>query len=312
LAFRGDGAALGDGAVEVLRPALAGGRGGHLVVHNVKQLAHIAGRYGMIVGTNVLDTGLASFLVDPVRCIPHTLDQVAKEYVQRGVPSWKSLVGSGQSERKPSDLPVATVAAHMAQIADVLLALDPVLRGRLEEAGQRAHYESVERPLALVLGRMEAAGIAVDEADLGRMSDEFTSRKAEVEQRIYALAGRTFNVGSTKQLADVLFTELKLPVVKKTKTGYSTDAEVLERLASKHEIAQQILAQRELAKLINTYTDVLRGAINRDTNRIHATFQQTTGVSGRLITTDPDLQQVFTFFAIGTMRQGERLVECDT
>ena len=108
---------------------------------------------------------------------------------------------------------------------------------------------------------------------------------------IYELAGREFNIGSTKQLADVLFEELKLPVVKKTKTGYSTDAEVLERLAPKHEIAQQILAQRELAKLINTYTDVLRDAIAPETGRVHASFQQTTGVSGRLISTDPDLQR---------------------
>ncbi len=166
-----------------------------------------------------------------------------------------------------------------------------MLGRRLDEAGQRAHYEAVELPLAYVLARMELAGIRVDRDDLGRMGDEFRARKAEIEARIYVLAGREFNIGSTKQLADVLFEELKLPVVKKTKTGYSTDAEVLERLAPKHEIAQQILAQRELAKLINTYTDVLASAIAPETGRIHATFQQTTGVSGRLISTDPDLQR---------------------
>jgi DNA polymerase I len=240
---------------------------------------------------DLLDTALASFLVDPVKCIPHELDQVAKEYVQRGVPLLKTLIGSGQSEQAPSTVAIETAASHQAQIAEVVLALGPVLGKRLDEAGQRKHYEAVERPLAFVLARMEAAGIRVDQDDLGRMSVEFTSRKAEIEKRIYLLAGHEFNIGSTKQLADVLFEELKLPVIKKTKTGYSTDAEVLERLAPKHEIAQQILAQRELAKLINTYTDVLREAVAPETGRIHATFQQTVGVSGRLISTDPDLQR---------------------
>jgi DNA polymerase-1 len=291
LAFRGDGGVLGDAGALLLRPLLRGERGIRLIVHDVKQLALLAAPHGMTVEADVLDAGLASFLIDPVKCIPHGLDQVAKEYVQRGVPAWKSLVGSGQAERTAAQISVAASAAHFGEIADVLVALEPVLRRRLEEAGQRPHYEAVERPLAFALGRMEAAGISVDKADLGRMGDEFTTRKTEIEARIYALAGREFNVGSTKQLADVLFEELKLPVIKKTKTGYSTDAEVLERLAPKHEIARQILAQRELAKLINTYTDVLANAIDSETRRIHATFQQTTGVSGRLITTDPDLQR---------------------
>jgi DNA polymerase-1 len=289
LAFRGEGAPLGDAGAELLRPLFGAERS--LVVHDMKLLSLLVGRYGMTLDCEVLDLGLASFLVDPVKCIPHTLDQVAKEYVQRGVPAWKALLGSGQTEQTPSEVPVLAAAGHMAAIVDVVIALAPVLQKRLDEAGQRPHYDAVERPLAFVLGRMESAGIAVDKADLAHMSEEFTARKVEIEKRIYALAGREFNVGSTKQLADVLFEELKLPVIKKTKTGYSTDAEVLERLAPKHEIAQQILAQRELAKLINTYTDVLRSSIDPETGRIHATFQQTTGVSGRLITTDPDLQR---------------------
>ncbi|NJK32564.1 MAG: hypothetical protein HC927_09235 [Deltaproteobacteria bacterium] len=113
----------------------------------------------------------------------------------------------------------------------------------------------------------------------------------ELEAEIYALAGREFNIGSPKQLGELLFDELGLPVIKRTKTGYSTDAEVLERLAPKHEIASKLLEHRKLAKLINTYTEVLQNAVNPDTGRIHATFQQTVGVSGRLITTEPDLQR---------------------
>jgi DNA polymerase-1 len=290
LPFRGVGAALGDDAVHLLGPLFADA-GRAKVVHDVKELLMLGSRHGLELAGDVLDTMLASFLVDPNKCIPHKLEQVAKEYMQRLPPSLKSILGSGQAERAPSAVPILAAATYAAQLADVVLALAPVLRARMDERGQTAHYLAVELPLAQTLARMELAGIRVDEEDLGRMGEEFRGRKAEIEKRIYELAGHEFNIGSTKQLADVLFEELHLPVLKKTKTGYSTDAEVLERLAPKHEIAGAVLAQRELAKLINTYTDVLRNAIAPETGRIHASFQQTTGVSGRLISTDPDLQR---------------------
>jgi DNA polymerase-1 len=211
--------------------------------------------------------------------------------VQRGVPLLKGLTGGGQGEKKPSEVDRKALASYAGALADVVLALGPVLTQKLEESTLTKHNEVVERPLSIVLAKMEREGIHVDADDLDVMGEEFRARKAEIEDRIYELAGREFNIGSTKQLADVLFEELKLPVIKKNKTGYSTDAEVLERLAPKHEIAREILAQRELAKLINTYTDVLRDAVDDETGRVHARFQQTTGVSGRLISTDPDLQR---------------------
>ena len=288
LPFRGKGTTLP--SAEILRPLFAD-EARPKIVHGVKDLAILCGRHGLTLGGEITDTMIASFLVDPAKCIPHGLDQVAKEYVQRGVPSPKTLLGSGKEERSPSDVDVTAAAKYAAQLADVVLALGPVLKKRLVDEGQLAHWVEVEHPLAYVLARMEIAGIRVDRDDLGKMGEEFRARKAEIEKRVYELAGREFNIGSTKQLADVLFEELKLPVIKKNKTGYSTDAEVLERLAPKHEIARQILDHRELAKLINTYTDVLSSAIAPETGRIHATFQQTVGVSGRLISTDPDLQR---------------------
>jgi DNA polymerase-1 len=290
LAFDGVGPALGEPALGLLRPLLAD-PARPKYVHDVKQWAILGARHELALAGEIVDTMIASFLVDPAKCIPHNLDQVAREYVQRSIPAASSLLKSGKSARAPSAVEIAAAATYTAQLADVILALGPVLRQRLAEAGQTRHWQEVEHPLAYVLARMELAGIRVDREDLTRMGEEFHARKAEIERRIYALAGREFNIGSTKQLAEVLFEELKLPVIKKNKTGYSTDAEVLERLAPKHEIAQQILAQRELAKLINTYTDVLREAIAPETGRIHASFQQTTGVSGRLISTDPDLQR---------------------
>jgi DNA polymerase-1 len=272
---------------------------GPLYVHDLKELWLVLDRWGRSLGgleipvpiERVIDTMVVSFLVEPSKCIPHRLDQVAKEYVQRGVPLLKGLTGGGQSEKKPSEVDRKALASYAGALADVVLALGPVLASRLAEASLTQHDEAVERPLSIVLAKMEREGIHVDADDLDVMGEEFRARKAEIEDRIYELAGREFNIGSTKQLADVLFEELKLPVIKRNKTGYSTDAEVLERLAPKHEIAREILAQRELAKLINTYTDVLRAAVDDETGRVHARFQQTTGVSGRLISTDPDLQR---------------------
>jgi DNA polymerase-1 len=290
LPFKGPGAPLGEPALALLRELLADPTRPKFV-HDIKQLIILGTRHAFEIAGPVVDTMIASFLVDPFKCIPHTLDQVAREYVQRSIPAPKTLIGSGQSTRSPAAVDIAAAAKYTGQLADVVLALGPVLRKRLAEAGQVAHWDAVEHPLTHVLARMELAGIRVDRDDLTRMGEEFAARKAEIEKRIYTLAGQEFNIGSTKQLAEILFEKLKLPVIKKNKTGYSTDAEVLERLATKHEIAAQILAQRELAKLINTYTDVLREAIAPETGRIHATFQQTTGVSGRLISTDPDLQR---------------------
>ena len=264
-------------AQQVLAEHLA--QGAAITVHDWKTLAHLLASAHpasepALLAIPRFDTRLASFLIEPAKCIPHRLDQVAKEYLQEAPPS-----------------EAAPFAQRAAASADLVARLGPVLRAKLDEVGMSEHYANVEVPLSRVLFRMEQAGILVDAQDLVAMGIEFRARKLAIEQRIYELAGHEFNIGSTKQLAEVLFDELKLPVIKKTKTGYSTDAEVLERLASKHEIAREILSQRELAKLINTYTDVLGEAVSPITGRVHTTFQQTTGVSGRLITTNPDLQR---------------------
>ena len=259
------------------------------VVHDAKRLIECFQE--LEIAGPIFDTMLASYLVEPTKVIPHRLEQVSKEYIQRWLPPLKAIVGAGQQEKRLEDVPIEDLAAHAGEHADVVRALGVVLSEKLDACGLRSLYDETELPLARVLAKMEIAGIRVDREDLAKMGEEFRARKADIEAHIYRLAGHEFNIGSTKQLAEVLFEELKLPVIKKNKTGYSTDAEVLERLAPKHEIAQQVLAQRELAKLINTYTDVLAQSIAPETGRIHASFQQTTGASGRLISTDPDLQR---------------------
>ena len=261
------------------------------VAHGIKALYILIHRRGGVLSGAAGDTQLGSFLVDPGGLMPHRLEQVVKAYLQRTIRAAKSLTGSGQSERAFSAVDPAEVGQFACHLADAVGEVWPKVAERLAEEGQMAQLMEQDLPLAELLGRMELHGIKVDQANLAAMGIEFAERLAGYESRIYALAGREFNIASTKQLGAVLFDELKLPVIKRTKTGYSTNVEVLERLAPKHEIAAEIIGHRKLAKLINTYTDVLQRAVNPDTGRIHASFQQTVGVTGRLITTDPDLQR---------------------
>nr|WP_255215983.1 DNA polymerase I [Pseudenhygromyxa sp. WMMC2535] len=282
---------LGEAGLAKLRPWLEDPARAKLG-HDCKALWIALRRHGITLAGVVGDVMLESFLIDPNKIIPHRLEQIAKEYLQRTIPPAKRVLGSGKKARRFSQLdPEALREWCCQQVEAVADAFVPV-RTRLDEEGQRALLETLDLPLSWVLGQMELDGVAVDVDDLAAMGEEFATRLSEIEAEIYALAGREFNIASPKQLGELLFDELGLPVIKRTKTGYSTNAEVLERLAAKgHEIAEHVLEHRKLAKLINTYTAVLQDAVNPATGRIHTTFQQTTGVSGRLITTDPDLQR---------------------
>ncbi|MBX3268633.1 MAG: DNA polymerase I [Sandaracinaceae bacterium] len=262
------------------------------VGHDLRDQETLWLRHGAPIEGARFDTQLGSFLVDPVRIIPHPLEQVVREFLHRPVTTDKTILGSGQKAKRFAEVPLDTLAPWACHLVAAIAELWPRVRERVDEEGQTKHLAEVDLPLARVLARMQRDGIRVEPATLDRLGVEFEARKAEVEAEIYALAGKPFNIGSAKQLASVLFEDLGLPVIKRTKTGYSTDAEVLERLADQgHAIAAQIVRQRALAKLINTYTRVLAEAVHPETGRVHCTIQQTTGRSGRLITTDPDLQR---------------------
>lgn len=261
------------------------------VVHNLRDLWCLFSRHGIELKGVVADLPLASFLNDPAKLLPHRLDQIVKEYLHRTVEPLKRLVGSGKSEKKLAELKLDDLATWTCKMAAATAQAWPKVHEKLEQEEQAKLLAELSMPMSLLLAKMQLCGIRVDKDDLEKMGEEFAVRKAEVETSIYELAGGKFNIGSTKQLAKVLFEDLGLPVIKKTKTGYSTAADVLERLAATHDIAKLILRQRALAKLINTYTTVLKNAVFPEDGRVHCTFQQTTGVSGRLITTDPDLQR---------------------
>ncbi len=260
-------------------------------VHHARDMEALLRRRGITLRGVDVDPALASFLVEPVKNIPHRIDQVARGYLHRALPQEKSVTGSGKGAIPLRDVETERLAEFAGQHVTALFELRDQMLAELDEAGQREVFENVSMPLASVLARMQVDGVRADPAVLAKMGEEFGERKRAIEAEIYEHAGKTFNIGSPKQLAKVLFEDLELPVIKRTKTGYSTNAEVLTRLKGKHPIPALVLRQRALDKLINTYTTVLRDAIREDTGRIHCTFQQTSGMSGRLITTDPDLQR---------------------
>lgn len=259
------------------------------LAHDGKLSFVTLGERGVRLAGLVADTQLASFLVDPAKLLPHRLDQVSKEYVRRPLPPAKRITGSGKGEKKFRELSPEAIAPWAGRRALTIREAWPKLEAALEREGQSAQLSEVDIPLSELLARMERAGIGVDAELLGVIEGELEQRLEKLEQTIHGHAGRGFNIASTKQLSEVLFEEMKLPVIKRTKTGYSTNAEVLERLAVEHPIARDLLEHRKLSKLVTTYTRVLRAAVRE--GRVHATFQQTTGVTGRLISTDPDLQR---------------------
>jgi DNA polymerase-1 len=261
------------------------------LAHNTKHLLLLGLARGVDVQGVVGDTMLGSFLIDPNKIIPHRLDQISKEFLQRTLRPLKRLLGSGQSEIHPRSAPVDDARDHACHRADAIRSAWDRIGPQLDELKQTEQLLERDLPLARVLARMEHHGILVDRDDLRAMGEEFKQRLSELEARAHSIAGRSFNLASTKQLSQVLFEELQLPVIKKTKTGYSTNSEVLERLAKDHEIAVVLLEWRKLSKLITTYTNVLYEAVQERTGRIHADFQQTASQTGRLISTEPDLQR---------------------
>ncbi|ADU50543.1 DNA polymerase I [Thermaerobacter marianensis DSM 12885] len=227
------------------------------------------------------DLKLAAYLLDPVRNRYYLVD-VARQFF-----GWE--LEEGPADR-PDD-PACRTTQLLGRDAALCARLRPAVEAELAARGLERVYREIELPLVPVLAAMEEAGIAVDRRQLEELGRLFTRRSQELAEQIYQLAGETFNINSTQQLGQILFERLGLPVVKKTKTGYSTDAEVLETLAARHPIAELVLEYRSLVKLQGTYVDGLAEHIGPD-GRVHTTFQQTVAATGRLSSTQPNLQNI--------------------
>jgi DNA polymerase-1 len=273
--------------------------------HNVKYDWLVLRRAGIELAGVAYDSMIASFVLDPGRR-SHGLDVLAREHLGLQLTTYADLVGKGKSERRFAEVPQVQAAPYCCADADTVLRLRDYFEAQLEAGQMDGLLEDIEIPLVGVLVDVEWHGIAVDAERLGELSRRFGSELEQIEEAIYGEAGVTFNINSTPQLRHVLFEKLQLPVLKKTKTGPSTDAGVLEELASmEFRLPSLLLEYRELSKLRSTYVDVLPQAVNRDTGRIHTSFSQTGASTGRLSSSDPNLQNI----PVRT-RRGEEIRRC--
>ncbi len=247
---------------------------------------------GVDLKGTAFDSMIADYLLDAGRR-GHSLDDLALSYLGHATIKISELIGSGKQQKRMDEVPLRQIADYAAEDAIVPLWLRPILAEKLEKSELTDLFTQVELPLIDVLVELEYNGIKINSARLAELSGEFGRRLETLEREIHSLAGRPFNIASPKQLQEILFTELKLPVLKKTpKTGPSTDAEVLEELAPLHPLPAKLVEYRQYAKLKSTYVDALPMMIHPQTGRIHASFNQVVAATGRLSSSDPNLQNI--------------------
>jgi len=237
------------------------------------------------------DTMVASYLLD-AGGRNHNLDELARRYLDHSTVKISELIGKGKSQKSMDEVPVEQISYYAAEDADIPLKLRSILLDKLKQQQLLQLFEELEVPLVEILAEMEYFGIRIDTELLAKLSDLYAHRLDDLRQEIYDLAGTEFNIASPKQLATILFEQLKLPVVKRTKTGPSTDVGVLEELAHKHPLPAKIIEYRQYAKLKNTYIDALPDMVNPETCRVHASFNQVVAATGRLSSSDPNLQNI--------------------
>jgi len=287
--------------LDALRPALCDPAKPKLG-HNLKYDALVLLQAGLEVTPLAVDTMIAEWLINPAS---HTLGLKAMSEVYLGVEMThiEELIGKGKNQRSMADVAVAEAAPYAAADAEMVLRLWPLLQRRLQEQKADRLFGEIEMPLVPVLLEMERTGIRLDVDFLRQMSVDLSQRLIEIERQVYEQVGYTFNLNSTQQLSEALFNRLKLPAPgqrKKTASGhFSTSADVLEDLRGQHPVIDLILEQRELAKLKSTYLDALPAQINPLSGRIHTSYNQTGSVTGRLASSDPNLQNIPTRTELG-------------
>jgi DNA polymerase-1 len=280
----------GETLVDALRRFGSGAGGLTWIGLDSKAIQSLCVRLGFELPLPSLDVQLAGQMLDSTGS--HDLSVLAQAYLERTIPAWEEIAGRGAKAKSAADLGVEVVSAWASEQASGLLAIAPVLRERLVSEGLIDLFDAVERPLTAVLSRMELAGVRIDEAKLQHLSREYEQELTRIELEIHRLAGEEFLVSSPKQLQVILFEKLGLPVLKKTKTGYSTAESVLEQLMAHHELPGQVLAWRKLAKLKSTYIDALPPLVSPETGRIHPHFHQLGAATGRLSASNPNVQNI--------------------
>ncbi len=258
---------------------------------NMKYDAKVLARYGVSIAP-IDDTMLMSYSLNAGKH-GHGMDTLSERYLSHRPIPIKTLLGTGKSAITFDRVPIEEAVPYAAEDADITLRLWQLFKPQLHVEKVTRVYERLERPLSPVLAQMERNGIKVDRDTLSRMSNAFAQKMAGLESEIHDLAGRSFNVGSPKQLGEILFDEMGIEGGKRGKAGaYATGADVLEELATEHDLPARVLDWRQLSKLKSTYTDALQEHIDPDTGRVHTSYVQTGANTGRLASTDPNLQNI--------------------
>jgi len=270
-----------------------------VVSHDLKRELHLLQDAGVSIEGELRDVMIASYVLDPGRR-SHDLDVLAMEVLVHRVTPLDEVTGKGRSRTPFAELDLPAACDWAAERADVARRLNDRFRAQLEEQGLAELYRTLELPLVPVLAEMERAGIKIDRTFFREMSERINGELEHVRSDIWKAAGEEFNLNSTLQLREVLFDKLQLPVLKKTKTGPSTDASVLEELATEgHEVPRRMLEYRELEKLRSTYVDALPKLVHPRSGRIHTSFNQTVAATGRLSSSEPNLQNIPIRTALG-------------
>ncbi|MBW4827264.1 MAG: DNA polymerase I [Clostridiaceae bacterium] len=237
------------------------------------------------------DSMIGQYLINPSQT-DYSIHELAKEYFDIFIESEEELLGKGKKKKTFKSLELGKRGEYFSKILDLTFMLENQIKGLIKSQGMEKLYYDIELPLVEVLASMEYLGFKIDMNIINELGKEFDNEINNLTIEIYKLAGREFNVNSPKQLGEVLFDDLDLPVIKKTKTGYSTNAEVLDKLKDKHPIIDKILKYRQIVKLKSTYIDGLINLVDDETNRIHSSFNQTVTNTGRISSTEPNLQNI--------------------
>ncbi|MGL4797529.1 MAG: DNA polymerase I, partial [Paraclostridium sp.] len=247
--------------------------------------------YNIKLANMNFDITIAEYLIDSGSS-GYSYDSIAMNYFGQSLKSIEDILGKGAKAKKYEDLSIEELNLHIGSIINLIARVNPKMEANLIDTEMDGLFYHVEMPLVEVLGYMEYEGVKVDKNKLLELGEEFKLSIDNLEKDIYILAGEEFNINSPKQLGVILFEKLELPVMKKTKTGYSTNAEVLEKLRDKHEIIDKITEYRQIVKLKSTYVDGLLNILNPISNRIHSSFNQTITTTGRISSTEPNLQNI--------------------
>lgn len=289
-ADQGEGKQLSlNNVIEILKPLLAD-KNIPKVGQNIKFDLAILRRHGFEVNNIACDTMVASYLLNPQG--PHNLDDLSQTYLDHRTIHYEEVVGKGKNQKSFAEVPLELARDYSGEDADCTWQLAQIFLQELEKNNLTALFKDLEMPLMEVLLKMEMAGVKISADVLKRLSEEWDGELKKLEKGIYESAQTPFNINSPKQLGEVLFEKLKLPGGKRTKTGFSTSQEVLEGMAAIHPLPEMILEYRSLSKLRSTYTNNLIALIHPETGRIHTSFNQTVAATGRLSSSDPNLQNI--------------------